>query len=26
LLKRRNLTIGDIHPVFITHEHKDHCF
>ncbi|MDR2436217.1 MAG: MBL fold metallo-hydrolase [Puniceicoccales bacterium] len=25
LLKQRNLTIGDIHAVFITHEHNDHC-
>jgi phosphoribosyl 1,2-cyclic phosphodiesterase len=25
MLERRNLTIGDIHAVFITHEHNDHC-
>ncbi|MDR2721022.1 MAG: MBL fold metallo-hydrolase [Puniceicoccales bacterium] len=25
LLERRNLAIGDIHAVFITHEHSDHC-
>jgi phosphoribosyl 1,2-cyclic phosphodiesterase len=25
LLGRRNLTVSDIHAVFITHEHNDHC-